>query len=78
MATDSHSPGRARTAEGPERPQRRAQPGRVVLISAVAVPGGFVSGFAARIAKELAEPLLAGRPGYRPGTHTGATARPRA
>ncbi len=32
-------------------PQRRAYPGRVVLISAAAVLGGFLSGFVARIVK---------------------------
>ena len=32
-------------------PQRRAYPGRTVLISAAAVPGGFSPGFAARIVK---------------------------
>jgi len=32
-------------------PERRAQPGRVVLTNAVAVLGGFLSGFVARIVK---------------------------
>jgi hypothetical protein len=50
---------------------------RVALISAAAMPERVLVRLGGTDRQELARPLLAGRPGCRPGTYTGATARPR-
>ena len=49
---------------------------RMALISAAATPERVLVRLGGTD-RELAGPLLAGRPGCRPGTYTGATARPR-